>query len=134
MRRTRTLAGVAIATALIAGASAAAATPDSAATTSPTHHPRYMLRLDGTSPTGLSVTPPAPPCPVPNGGVPAVPAAVPVVGGTTVGPCVKLPEFPAAGAPEMGNMAYWGGRVQVHPHLYLVYFGWGRKGAFKHAC
>ena len=31
-------------------------------------------------------------------------------------------------------MAYWGGRVQIHPHLYLVYFGWGRPGAFNDDC
>ena len=27
-------------------------------------------------------------------------------------------------------MAYWGGHVQVDPHVYIVYWGWGEKGAF----
>jgi serine protease len=27
-------------------------------------------------------------------------------------------------------MAYWGGKVQTTPHVYLVYFGWGQSGAF----
>jgi hypothetical protein len=31
-------------------------------------------------------------------------------------------------------MAYWGGRVQVHPKVYLVFVGWGRKGAFNGGC
>jgi serine protease len=34
----------------------------------------------------------------------------------------------------MGNMAYWGGPVQVHPRVYLVYLGWGRPGAFDDDC
>ncbi|HLY81899.1 MAG TPA: hypothetical protein VKQ71_02880, partial [Acidimicrobiales bacterium] len=29
-----------------------------------------------------------------------------------------------------GNMADWGGHVQVTPHLYLVLWGWGEPGAF----
>jgi serine protease len=27
-------------------------------------------------------------------------------------------------------MAYWGGHVQVDPHIYIVYWGWGEPGAF----
>ena len=41
-----------------------------------------------------------------------------------------LPEFPATTLPYPGNMAYWGGHVQVEPHVYVVYWGWGEKGAF----
>jgi hypothetical protein len=45
-----------------------------------------------------------------------------------------LPEFPAVGQPYPGNMAYWGGHVQVKPKVYLVYWGWGAKGAFLNPC
>lgn len=83
-------------------------------------------------PSGAGVFLPAPPCPLPT--TAPIPGAVPVAGGTTLGPCVKAPEFPATGAPEVGNMTYWGGRVQVHPHVYLVYLGWGQKHAFKSRC
>lgn len=60
------------------------------------------------------LTPPAPPC-TPEG-------------------CVALPEPPVTGAPIPGNMAYWGGRVQVRPKTYLVLVGWGKKGAFTDPC
>src|SRR4051794_36156767 len=61
--------------------------------------------------------PPAPPCPE-NGMLPA-----------PFSNC-GLPEFPATTLPFPGNMAYWGGHVQAHPKVYLVYWGWGQKGAF----
>ena len=61
--------------------------------------------------------PPAPPCPE-NGMLPA-----------PLSNC-GLPEFPATTLPYPGNMAYWGGHVQTNPHVYLVYWGWGEKGAF----
>jgi hypothetical protein len=64
-----------------------------------------------------ALTPPAPPCPE-NGMLPA-----------PFSNC-GLPEFPATTLPYPGNMAYWGGHVQVHPHLYLVLWGWGEPGAF----
>lgn len=60
------------------------------------------------------LTPPAPPCP-PQG-------------------CVGLDQPPVTGAPIPGNMAYRGGRVQVRPRTYLVFVGWGRKGAFAGDC
>jgi serine protease len=41
-----------------------------------------------------------------------------------------LPEAPATTLPYPGNMAYWGGDVQVTPKVYLVYWGWGEAGAF----
>ena len=61
--------------------------------------------------------PPAPPCPE-NGMLPA-----------PFSSC-GLPEFPATTLPYPGNMAYWGGHVQTSPHVYVVYWGWGEKGAF----
>ena len=64
-----------------------------------------------------SVQPPAPPCPE-SGQLPS-----------PLSNC-GLPEFPAAGTPYPGNMAYWGGPVEAHPHVYLIFFGWGEKGAF----
>lgn len=41
-----------------------------------------------------------------------------------------LPEFPATTLPYPGNMAYYGGRVQTAPKVYIVYWGWGEHGAF----
>ena len=45
--------------------------------------------------------------------------------------CVPGPPV-AAGAPYPGNMAYFGGHVQVQPKIYLVFWGWGEPGAFDH--
>jgi serine protease len=60
------------------------------------------------------IQPPAPPCPE-NGLSP-----------TGCG----IPEAPATTLPWLGNMAYYGGHVQTSPKIYLVYWGWGEKGAF----
>jgi serine protease len=60
------------------------------------------------------ITPPAPPCPQYSLGV----------------SCTPVPETPALGVPYPGNMAYYGGHVQVHPKEYLVYWGWGETGAW----
>lgn len=43
------------------------------------------------------------------------------------------PPGAAAGQPMPVNMAYFGGHVQVHPKIYLVYWGWGQAGAFDHS-
>jgi serine protease len=64
-----------------------------------------------------ALQPPAPPCPE-NGLLPA-----------PFSNC-GLPEFPATTLPFPGNMAYWGGHVQVAPKIYIVYWGWGEPGAF----
>ena len=61
--------------------------------------------------------PPAPPCPE-SGRLPS-----------PFSNC-GLPEFPATTLPVPGNMANWGGHVQVTPKEYIVYWGWGEKGAF----
>ncbi len=68
------------------------------------------------APLGV-LQPPAPPCPE-NGTLPA-----------PFSNC-GLPEFPATSLPFPGNMAYWGGHVQTSPRIYIVYWGWGEKGAF----
>src|SRR5581483_6132137 len=60
------------------------------------------------------ITPPAPPCPQYILGI----------------SCTPVPETPALGIPFPGNMAYYGGHVQVHPREYLVYWGWGQTGAW----
>jgi len=60
------------------------------------------------------ITPPAPPCPQYSLGV----------------SCTPVPETPALGVPYPGNMAYYGGHVQVTPQEYLVYWGWGEGGAW----
>jgi serine protease len=59
-----------------------------------------------------SLQPPAPPCPQ-NG----------------TAPC-GIPEAVATTLPWPTNMAYYGGHVQVAPKVYIVYWGWGEKGAF----
>jgi hypothetical protein len=79
---------------------------------------RTVARGQLVSPTiAFSLQPPAPPCPE-NGLLPA-----------PLGNC-GLPELPATGLPLLGNMAYWGGHVQLRPKTYLVYWGWGEPGAF----
>ena len=68
---------------------------------------------------------------------PRNPHAMPPVGITppavdvckTTGIC---PPGVAAGQPMPVNMAYFGGKVDVNPKLYLVYWGWGVPGAFDH--
>jgi serine protease len=61
------------------------------------------------------VQPPAPPCPE-NGLLPT-------------GGC-GIPEAVATTLPWLGNMAYYGGHVQTTPKEYVVFWGWGEKGAF----
>jgi serine protease len=61
-----------------------------------------------------AINPPAPPCPQDQVGV----------------SCTPVPETFALGIPYPGNMAYYGGHVQVTPKLYLVYWGWGQSGAW----
>jgi serine protease len=61
------------------------------------------------------IQPPAPPCPE-NGLLPT-------------GGC-GIPEAVATTLPWLGNMAYYGGHVQTTPKEYLVFWGWGEKGAF----
>jgi serine protease len=63
------------------------------------------------------IQPPAPPCPE-NGLLPS-----------PFSNC-GVPEAPATTLPFLGNMAYYGGHVQVTPKEYLVYWGWGQPGAF----
>jgi serine protease len=76
-----------------------------------------------------SIVPPPSPCPQ-NGAVPA-----PSVDGIGVVPNCGIPELPiAAGEPYPGTMSYYGGHVQLHPHEYIVFWGWGENGAFKKAC
>jgi len=60
-----------------------------------------------------AITPPAPPCP-----------QYPTLS------CTPVPETPALGIPFPGNMAYYGGHLEIHPKEYLVYWGWGEPGAF----
>jgi hypothetical protein len=64
-----------------------------------------------------AINPPAPPCPETG----MLPEPLSNCG---------LPEAPATTLPYPGNMAYWGGHVQVKPEIYLVYLGWGKAGAF----
>jgi hypothetical protein len=79
----------------------------------PIFMPNYVQEAKHDQGAGALV-PPAPPCPQ-N-----------VVGQS----CSIVPETPALGIPYPGNMAYYGGHVQVHPKEYLVYWGWGQSGAW----
>jgi hypothetical protein len=60
-----------------------------------------------------AINPPPPPCP-------QYPTAS----------CTPLPQPPATTLPFPGNMAYYGGHVQVTPKIYMVYWGWGQSGAW----
>jgi hypothetical protein len=63
---------------------------------------------------------------------PPILLCLPVTPPSPVPGCV--PPAPPAGEPWPGNMAYFGGHVQVNPKIYLVYWGWDTKGAFNSAC
>jgi serine protease len=76
-----------------------------------------------------SLVPPPSPCPQ-NGILPQ-----PSYNGIGVVPNCGIPELPiAAGEPYPGTMSYYGGHVQVRPHEYIIFWGWGESGAFKKAC
>jgi hypothetical protein len=83
------------------------------ASANPILMPNYLKEAQHDQAAGALV-PPAPPCPQ-N-----------VLGQS----CSLVPETPALGVPYPGNMAYYGGHVQVHPKQYLVYWGWGQSGAW----
>ena len=69
-----------------------------------------------------------------NGGIkpaivpPPVLACLPVTPPSPIPGCV--PPAPPAGEPWPGNMAYFGGHIQVAPKVFLVYYGWNLPGAF----
>jgi hypothetical protein len=110
-------ASVAVAALLGCGAVAASATPILMPTLSRELQAQRAYWYQHTfAPVG-ALQPPAPPCPE-NGLLPA-PAS----------PC-GLPEAPATTLPFLGNMAYYGGHVQVTPKEYVVFWGWGQPGAF----
>jgi hypothetical protein len=91
-------------------------------------HPMFMKNVANqwvAAPADSPLQPPAPPCPE-AGQLPSDPIGL-------LGNC-GLGELPATGAPIVGNMAYWGGPVQVHPREYLILWGWGEKGAFAGPC
>ena len=89
--------------------------------THPIYLPNMLNQWNVAGSNYAALQPPAPPCPA-SGLLPP-----PL---TNCG----VPEFPAVGQPYLGNMAYWGGHVQVTPKEYLVLFGWGKVGAFTSAC
>jgi hypothetical protein len=60
---------------------------------------------------------------------PPVLACLPVKPPSPIPGCV--PPAPPAGEPWPANMAYFGGHVQLSPKIYLIFYGWGDKGAFK---
>ena len=58
------------------------------------------------------------------------PPPVPCPQNGSAAPC-NAGAMPVTTLPLPGNMAYYGGKVQVVPHVYLVFWGWGQKGAFQ---
>ena len=142
MRLHRRVATASLAVVVIGAGAAVASSPTQTVAKTPRvvavpHHPLFLpVRANqwsrfGTKHGPVDLTPPAPPCPLPDN-LPRV--TLPVLGEQRVGPCINVPQTVAVGQPFIGNMAYWGGHVQVHPHLYLVFLGWGRPGAFKSDC
>jgi hypothetical protein len=93
---------LAAATAVACAFAACGATAN--ASTTSAHHPLYMPDVHNMSNPALQ---PPPVCCTPVG-------------------------IPPAGEPAPVNMAYFGGHVQVTPKIYLVFWGWGRQGAFDH--
>lgn len=91
---------------------------------------QHYAQYQSAQTTKEGIVPPPTPCPL-NGVLPQ-----PAVDGIGVVPNCGIPELPvAAGEPYPGTMSYYGGHVQVHPHEYLVLWGWGVPGAFgKRAC
>src|SRR3954469_6082340 len=98
----------ALTAALLAFAGGASAENEYPALAQPGHHPLYMPNAQNAANPTLQ---PPPVCCLPD----------PV--GQTVG---KLP------VPSPGNLAYFGGPIQVKPKVYLVLWGWGQAGAFDH--
>ncbi len=91
------------------------------------HRLAQQRALHGTAASG-GITPPAPPCPE-NGKLYPPPSGWPSAVPYLFSNC-GITELPATGLPIPGNMAYYGGPVQVHPKEYIVYWGWGEPGAF----
>jgi serine protease len=85
----------------------------SAASAKPIYLPTITKEIAHDKAVG-AINPPAPPCPQYALGL----------------SCTPVPETPALGIPYPGNMAYYGGHVQVTPKEYLVYWGWGQSGAW----
>ena len=104
-------AALAIASSLLVGA-AASANPILMPTL-----PNELAKQNAIVAAHQAINPPAPPCPETG----MLPEPFSNCG---------LPEAPATTLPYPGNMAYWGGHVQVTPKVYIVYFGWGEPGAF----
>lgn len=120
MPRRRVLFAAAAATALAAGGPALASSGTGSVPTRPAH-PHFFAALTDSPAQRRALNPPTLPCPV------AVNSILAATG--QIVNC-HLPELPATGLPVPGNMAYYGGAVQTHPHVYLVLWGWGQKGAF----
>ncbi len=116
----------------LVGASALAAVSGhaagaSAATTTPYHQPALMFTAGQTAAINGDTTVIKPAITPPP-----VLACLPVTPPSPIPGCV--PPAPPAGEPWPGNMAYFGGHVQVTPKEYLIFWGWGDKGAFSSPC
>ncbi len=92
------------------------------------HRLAQQRALHGDKAKQGGITLPAPPCPE-NGLLYPAPSEWPSAVPYLFSNC-GITELPATGLPIPGNMSYYGGRVQVHPKEYLVYWGWGESGAF----
>jgi serine protease len=108
----------------MAGPSASAAAASSAV---PYHQPAVMYNIANTAAINGNTT-----AIKPSIQPPPVLACLPMAPPSPIPGCV--PPAPPAGEPWPGNMAYFGGHVQVSPQIYLVFYGWGHKGAFSSSC
>jgi serine protease len=109
------------------GGHTASAAALSGASTSPTvaaHQPAVMYNIPNTAAINGNTTVIKPAIQPPP-----VLACLPVAPPSPIPGCV--PPAPPAGEPWPGNMAYFGGHVQVTPKIYLIFYGWGDKGAFS---
>ncbi len=108
-----------------AAAATKAATKRAAATAPlPYHQPAIMFTIGQTAAINgfTSVV-------KPSVQPPPVVLCLPVTPPSPIPGCI--PPAPPAGEPWPGNMAYFGGHVQLKPKIYLVFYGWGDKGAFN---
>jgi len=119
----RMLAVPAVAAAGVFAATAGQAVAGASAST-PYHQPAIMFNIQNTAAINGNTTVVKPAIQPPP-----VLACLPVTPPSPVPGCV--PPAPPAGEPWPGNMAYFGGHVQLSPKIYMVFYGWGEKGAFS---
>jgi hypothetical protein len=123
----RLLVGPAMAAAAVLAATVGVNAGSPAPAATPYHQPAVMYNIQNTAAINGNTTvikPAVQP--------PPVLLCLPVTPPSPIPGCV--PPAPPAGEPWPGNMAYFGGHVQLNPKLYMIFYGWGQKGAFSTSC